>query len=289
MQAQTVDDQAVQAQTVHDQTAKAQVAHDQAVHAAAAHDQAVHAAAAHDQAVQAQAVQAQVADDQTVQAQVADDQTVQAQVADDQTVQAPGAQDQATISSHPPDSPPPPQNPDGTESAEFIRYAAQSFSAPFDRTPEVSRTWIAAREAGDGTYASTRQHFWSMVNSGETGDAQVVGRILSSAGYELGTGSTAPVLSTAFLGEWSTPDQTHEIKGRELTSPANSENLERADRLLTIDHAHAQSKDAELRVDESNLRFMSGHDNSIRGNRWGADDVPTDEQRAKAGLPPRAG
>ena len=175
------------------------------------------------------------------------------------------------------------------------KYAAKAFVEPFGQTPCLRETWNLALSETDGKYRdprdrfrATRARFWGHVNSGDSADAVAVAAIVTLAGYQLGERQNAPTLSAAFIGAWATPGEVFTVGGRNMASPNNAANLERADRLLSIDHAEPQSHRPWMGLHPDNLRFMSGRDNSTRGNDYPADDVASAARLRAAGLDPSA-
>ena len=104
-----------------------------------------------------------------------------------------------------------------------------------------------------------------MVNTRDSSEAAYVRELLDLAGFELQGGSRAPLLR--------------------LETGAINSYRDRADRLLTIDHAVPQSKAPGMATDPANLRFMTGRDNSFRGSRYDGSDQPYKGYPWRAQLP----
>lgn len=137
--------------------------------------------------------------------------------------------------------------------SEAVRKAAKAFAGDFSQDEALSALWTEAA-SGANDFAQARAEFWSRVNEGSGPHAVTVRAMLDAAGYELQGGTRAPLLR---LEGWDAR------AGRELS-----------DRVLSIDHKAAQSADPSLTLAPANLRFMTGRDNSTRGNRFDAADAP---------------
>lgn len=144
----------------------------------------------------------------------------------------------------------------GSGGEEFPGFAQGAFASRFSATPCLKTLWERAALGSPDTpegFVSARREFWRLVNSSGSADAESVRAIIVTAGYELQSGTNAPLLK---LQNWD-----HRTS-RELS-----------DRRLTIDHADPQSATRKQTLSSSNLRFMSQRDNSLRGDRYGADDM----------------
>jgi hypothetical protein len=135
------------------------------------------------------------------------------------------------------------------------RSLQRAFAGCFAQDEALRAVWAEAAKGADD-FPKARATFWRLVNEGSGGNVDRVRRMLDAAGYDLQGGDRAPVLR---MSGWDA-----------------RASRERSDRLLTIDHAAAQSRAAgkgQL-LDPGTLRFMSGRDNAVRGNRYEPDDVP---------------
>ncbi|MEL7538871.1 MAG: hypothetical protein AAFM91_17625 [Pseudomonadota bacterium] len=144
------------------------------------------------------------------------------------------------------------------DDGDFLRHAQHAFHNHFADTDSLRRLWEESMFRKDGkyrTFSGARSQFWLRVNARDGSDAEEVARILEAAGYELSEGRRAPMLSE----DWVPKDDANYGK-------------KQADRKLSIDHMDPQSLNPEDVLKASNLRFMTARDNSIRGNRFDADD-----------------
>ena len=180
--------------------------------------------------------------------------------------------------------------PDGSSEASLAGQRA--FHSNFSETPALGSLWDRSAEDA-GSYSEARGHFWTAVNdpSNQDPDAVAVRGMLSEAGYNLGTGSQAPMLA---MDGWDEDGTIRSFaEGREdavrslhpdwnddeVAAAVESSTREVAQRQLTIDHAVPQSVAREmgldeLNVDPENLRFMSNWDNLVRGANFDATDQP---------------
>lgn len=140
---------------------------------------------------------------------------------------------------------------------EDTRMAQKAFASRFSETPVLRDLWNeAARDVPNTSrgFDAARAKFWKSINNGTSKNAQDARKILRQMGYELQGGSNAPLLKMKGWDKRAT---------REL-----------ADRILNVEHADPQSLNPARRLDSSNLRFMSGRDNSFRGNGFNENDFP---------------
>ena len=137
-----------------------------------------------------------------------------------------------------------------TDSHDVGAYS-EAYQGNFSASDELNRLWSEAARDGR-SFDAARTVFWGLVNQGEDADSAFVRAMLEAAGFRLGHGTDAPMLSM---------DWDDERSGRL-----------NAARRLSIDHATPQSRDPSLATDPDNLRFMLQDDNSRRGARWTSDD-----------------
>ena len=172
--------------------------------------------------------------------------------------------------------------------------AIRAYHAPFSSTGCLSRLW---REVSAGRaptwqgFQNATRAFYRRINAGKGADAQEAGKILQAAGYQLGTGDRAPVLEinipkleAARLASFADPGvraRLAESRARAADRPGGTDNLLHTYIRLNIDHLEPLSpRQGEpptsnpKALDPANLRFMTSWDNSVRGDRFNADDTP---------------
>jgi hypothetical protein len=139
---------------------------------------------------------------------------------------------------------------------------ASAFHGRFADHPALRELWDRARQ-DTTSFDQARRRFWSEVNQGASVAAEFVRSMLKAAGYQLQAGSNAPLLSMP-----------------EYASNLGTEGLRRSDLLLSIDHANPMTNPVKRgrlslaeALDPANLRFMSGRDNSMRGNHYNENDT----------------
>ena len=141
-------------------------------------------------------------------------------------------------------------------SANLLEDQLRAFQSRFSESPELDALWLQASQ-DTVTFEKTRAKFWELVNHDSSTEAGYVRNLLEAAGFELDTGTRAPMLDMA----WDDRRETRMDAARRLS----------------IDHAIPQSRDQALSMEASNLRFMLQDDNSRRGARFNDNDHRYDD------------
>jgi hypothetical protein len=162
----------------------------------------------------------------------------------------------------------------------------RALSDDFSKTPAVKAVWDAAKAGRPNSpegFADARESFWRQVNDPKTPQAKAVGKMISTAGYNLGKGSNAPMLKETWdrlkpSAAERIAQQDPELSARLMAADARvndskHETLQISDRRASIDHRFPQSKASVLTLEAENLCFTTARENSFKGDKVTTDGL----------------